>query len=450
MPTLYMNSAGRASLQLGRGVDSLTGTPLGVAVIPDQPQIDSNNSGQIVNYDVSIIESSEELEESMGLSIGAEMRYGLFSASGKFEMKEKAQYKSFATYVLAKCDVRNPPVGLFDPGAKEEARRIRDIATNFSRAYGDCFVRSALTGGEFYVVIEIVHQDRNVQKSLAASLQAEYNGFIAGGAIDVQMSVETKQKASSSLLRIIQYQAAGTGVTTNLVSNADQAMTRLKAFPQIVKDNPVSIQVELASYDTIPQLQPNIVRRENLKEWLNECARKRAAYKQTIDELDFLLTGQNRQFFTEPPEDDLAQEWRRIYTRAWNKVMAHAASLAEGEATSGFEEPEGLPVVRLKRVEPVLEATEVDVPQVENLPLASAQQLLSAIGLCPVPAARTVPASDMTTPRSVVLSQSPPASAKLPQGANVRLDYAVTEGRFKLRLDIADQRQLVSKVAVAR
>jgi hypothetical protein len=127
---------------------------LGLAVVPDDPKVDPNNSGQIVNYDVSIIESSSELEDSLKLSIGAEMRYGLFSAAGKFEMREKSQYKSFATYALAKCDVRNPPVGLFDPRPKPDAEQFVDRGDVFRKAYGDGF-RAALTGGEFYLLLEM-------------------------------------------------------------------------------------------------------------------------------------------------------------------------------------------------------------------------------------------------------------------------------------------------------
>jgi hypothetical protein len=128
---------------------------LGLAVVPDDPKVDPNNSGQVVNYDVSIIESSSELEDSLKLSIGAEMRYGLFSAAGKFEMREKSQYKSFATYALAKCDVRNPPVGLFDPRPKPDAEQFVDRGDVFRKAYGDGFVRAALTGGEFYLLLEM-------------------------------------------------------------------------------------------------------------------------------------------------------------------------------------------------------------------------------------------------------------------------------------------------------
>jgi hypothetical protein len=70
-------------------------------------------------------------------------------------MREKSQYKSFATYALAKCDVRNPPVGLFDPRPKPDAEQFVDRGDVFRKAYGDGFVRAALTGGEFYLLLEM-------------------------------------------------------------------------------------------------------------------------------------------------------------------------------------------------------------------------------------------------------------------------------------------------------
>jgi hypothetical protein len=449
MAVKYINTAGRASFQLGRGVDLTTGSPLGVAVVPDQPQVDPNNSGQIVNYDVSIIESSEELEESLGLSVGAEMRYGLFSSAGKFEMKEKTQYKSFATYVLAKCDVRNPPIGLFQPSADGRASGMRNLESNFRRAFGDSFVRAALTGGEFYVAIEIVHQDTSVQKSLAASLQAEYNGFIASADLDFQMSNDTKQKASSSQLRIIQYQAAGTGVSTSLVTDAESVIARLKAFPQIVRDNPVAIQVELAPYDTIPDLQVNFVAQANLREWMDDCARKRSRYKQVIDELDFLLTGTNRTYFVNPPSDEIARSWKTIYSRVWNQVMTHAEKLADGTAQAGFVEPPDLPTLRLERVPQQPEVVTVAVPKVERLEIAHAQQELTRLGFVAMPRPRTVASND-TTPLQVVLSQAPPPQTPAPKGSQVWIEYATKPALVTTRFAGQIQARAVNAVRVAQ
>ena len=126
MAARYMSSAGRPSLQPGLGVGTRTGSPLGLAVVPDDPKVDPNNSGQIVNDDASIIESSSELEDSLKLSIGAEMRYGLFSAAGKFEMREKSQYKSFAIRVGEMRRAQPPPVGFFDPRPKPDAEQFVD------------------------------------------------------------------------------------------------------------------------------------------------------------------------------------------------------------------------------------------------------------------------------------------------------------------------------------
>lgn len=448
MAVRYMNSAGRAALQLGRGIDTTTGAPLGVAIVPEEGKVDPHNSGQTVSYDVTIIESSEELEESLGLSVGAEMRYGLFSSSGKFEMSEKTQYKSFATYMLAKCEVRNPPVGLFDPKGKQEAEAIVNIENRFRRAYGDSFVRSALTGGEFYVIIEIVHTDSNVQKSMAANLQAEYNGFLAGGSVEFNLSEDMRHKMSTAQTRIIQYQAAGSGVTCSLVTDVASALNRLKAFPQIALDNPVAIQVELAPYDVIPSLQSNPVAQANLRAWLDDCARKRARYKQVVDELDFFLTGENRQYFSDPPGDADAQAWKTRYAALMNKAMVHAERLSEGSIDSGFEEPADLPAVRLKRIMTPPEATTVVVPDLGSVPLATAQSHLTALGLVPQPNARSVAEQD-TTPRMQVLGQAPAGQTTVAKGSTVRLDYAVTRNLRLYMLQDVDRVRLVNKVRFA-
>lgn len=450
MSSKMMNSAGRPSLQLGRGIDTMIGSPMGVAIVPDEAKIDPNNSGQIVSYDISVIESSTELEDSLGLSVGAEMRYGLFSASGKFEMREKSQYKGFATYVLAKCDVRNPPVGLFDPGAKPEAAGYVDRGDTFRKAYGDGFVRAALTGGEFYVLLEIVHDETSTQKSLAASVQAEYNGFVGGGEVNFEMSAETKSKWSQSQTRIVQYQASGTGVNTSVVSDPDEVMVRLKEFPQIVKDNPVSIQVEVASYDTIPQLQANLEARSALRAALDDCARKKISYKQIIDELDFFLTGQNRSLFLDPPSDDEVQITKTKYTKAWNAVAEHAIALMESGTPIGmFEEPADLLPIRLNRILSAVEETEVVVPFVLGRSLDEAKQQMNQAGLVAIPRARDL-GQDNSTPRFQVLAVSPPEGSSTKKGDQVFLDYAHRKSEFILAMERDRIDALVSLVSFAR
>jgi hypothetical protein len=204
---------------------------MGVAVIPDEARIDALNAGQKVSYDVAIIESASELSSALGISASAEMRYGLFSASGSLELSEKAQYKTAATYVLARCNVENAPVQLFDPAAKESAVKLKDNPSNFRRAFGDTFVRAAIAGGQFYALLEIIHKDTQKQKSLAASIQAEYNGYIGSAEAKFEMKKETQQLTRESSFRILQYQASGQDVETTLVQDTNAVIERLKAFP---------------------------------------------------------------------------------------------------------------------------------------------------------------------------------------------------------------------------
>ncbi|MGO4776546.1 PASTA domain-containing protein, partial [Lysobacter sp. 2RAB21] len=289
---------------------------------------------------------------------------------------------------------------------------------------------AALTGGEFYVIVEIVHSEVQVQKSLAASLQAEYNAFFSSAEISFSLSTDTKSKASQSQLRVIQYQASGVGVEVSIVTDVAGVMDRLKDFPRIAQAHPISVQVELAPYASIPGLQSNELAKFELREYLDDCARKRTTYKQVIDELDFLLAGQNRAYFESPPDDEEARQWRTAYTEAWGKVMAHATRLTEGGDITPYLEVAGLPTVRLKRRVQPAAGDQVAVPSLVGTQVDTARDMLSAVGLLPMPMPRTVSASDKTTARLTVLSQSPAAQALAAKGAQVQLDYAVNASRF--------------------
>jgi hypothetical protein len=342
-------------------------------------------------------------------------------------------------------------VGLFDPGAKPEAEGYVDRADVFRKAYGDGFVRAALTGGEFYVLLEIVHEETSTQKSIAASIQAEYNGFVAGGEVSFALSSETKSKMGQSQIRIVQYQASGTGVNTSVVTNVDEVMTRLKQFPQIVKDNPVSVQVEIASYDTIPQLQANLEARSALRSALDDCARKKASYKQTIDELEFFMTAQNRKFFLNPPSDEEAHEAKIKYTKVWNAVAGHSIALMEsGTPIVMFEEPVDLLPVRLTRIPSAAEEVAVTVPSVQGRTLDEAKHKVDQAGLVAMPRGRVVEPTDSTTPRHQVLAVTPPEGSTVKKGEQIFLDYAYTRLKLATSLDAARLHSVINSVTIAR
>jgi hypothetical protein len=65
----------------------------------------------------------------------------------------------------------------------------------FTRAFGDSFVRGLQTGGEFYAVIRITSVSIKTQSSLAAALQAEANGLVASGSFKLEFN-KSNQSAS--------------------------------------------------------------------------------------------------------------------------------------------------------------------------------------------------------------------------------------------------------------
>lgn len=445
MLTQMMNAAGKPALQLGRGVDSTTGSALGVAIAPDDPKIDPNNSGQHVNYNVSIIESSDELSSALGLSAGAEMRYGLFSAEGTVDLQEKSEFKSFATYVLATCDVLNPPVGLFNPSPQKAAQDLKDNPQSFRRGFGDTFVRSVITGGQFYALLEIVHKESLVQKSLATSIEGKYNGFLTDAQVDVKFTDDEQKQMAESQFRILQYQASGQGVETSLVRDTEAVIGRLKEFPQTVLQHPVAIQVELASYDTIPELQPNLIRQQALEDALEDCARKRLYYKSVMNDCAFYLEGTNSQFFQSPTSADIVQNWSRAYTDACNAVTKHAISISDGSVDEShlmFDPPTNLPAASFTRV-PSTQADVVSVPSVLGLGIDEAQARIRQVGLLPIPSPVDMSPQDPGSDR-IVLSQNP-KDGSVQKNTGITLVYAQKKSQINLNLDLQHQGEVSKK-----
>ena len=85
-------------MELGLGFDDLTGAVRSLAAIDfDAPGAAAEDLGMTGHYDTSLVRTAEELYESLGVSVAAEGRYGLFSASAKVDFAESSRFSSTAT-----------------------------------------------------------------------------------------------------------------------------------------------------------------------------------------------------------------------------------------------------------------------------------------------------------------------------------------------------------------
>lgn len=416
----------RGNMSFGRGVNTLTGEVLGLALQCDAPVATAGVDGQESIVDVQMINSHEQLMKSMGLSVEASGRYGLFSAEGKFGLAEKSSYNSQSSFIVASCRVQNAFLQVNHANLlPEAAQMLKDNRPDvFKTTYGDSFVRGLLTGGEFFAVVQITSTDEETQKSLAASLHAECQGLVASGSFSMAFNQESSSKKSKTEVAINFYQRAGQDEQLAFTKNADEVLARLKAFPSIARAHPIGYEAEVANYNTLALPMPNFVEIENREFALQDCARLRLKYLTIRNDIEFART--NPVFFDNLPTDQTLQEMQNKYEMAINFLMRHASRIAGGTMEPKIFVPAEydanlaeLPLVNLTRK---AATAYVSVPDLRGLSVTAAKQNLQQIGLVADSNAIAVD-KNSAQPLDVVTSQDPLPGTELPAGGRVRINY---------------------------
>ena len=313
-------------MNYGMGVNLLNGDIPGKAVDPGQITGPTQAGGQTTSYNLTLINSFEELYSSIGISVEASGQYGLFSASGKFKYAKEAKFNSQATFLLARCVVENAFTQAEDPQLKPEASELlrQGKADNFQQRYGDGFIRGMQTGGEYFAVISVTSSSQEEQESISASLQAKYGGLFASVDVDVHVDSNTKSKISRSELSVSTYQRGGTGDDQSLTGDIEAVMARLKAFPTQVKNNPVPYDVQVANYNTLALPEgPNPIDIQAQKDALADYARIQLKLLALRNDIEFLQL--HSDFFVNPPSSTTLTQWQEFVTDQLNQ-LTHQAS----------------------------------------------------------------------------------------------------------------------------
>ncbi|MCE2752346.1 MAG: hypothetical protein LW720_10700 [Pirellula sp.] len=316
--------------EIGMGFNSKTGLAVGSPLKGFSWDENSAATGAEVVSAISIVSTYEELQETLGMSFEAQGRYGIVSGSAKAAFSEKTNYNSMSTFVVASVVVRNPLRRGKNFEVTDVAKAL--LASNnmdqFERAFGDSFVRGLQTGGEFYAVVRITSVSTSTQASLAAALQAEYNGF---GGFSFQAEFEKTKKSAStkSEFTTVMYQRAGSGLEISPTVTIDEVIDRFKRFPEIAKSNASAYEVEIATYDTIPLPVPTPVEQEAFLETLADAREKKLRYIQTRNDLEFAI--RFPEFFESLPPVEILTATTAGYTKLMNAVTQHAIKLSKGQ-----------------------------------------------------------------------------------------------------------------------
>ncbi len=411
------------SATLGRGVNPLTGECIGKAlkVLSKETAV----SGGDAIYDVQITESYDSLMQSIGLSIEASGRYGLFSSEGKFGLSEKSNFNSQSTFVVASCRVLNAFEMIDEYEVRPEAQRLLEEPDKWKTTFGTYFVRGLQSGGEFYIVFQTTSTSQETQSALSASFQAACQLMVAAAEFEMaynQAKTSTSQKTMTSILM---YQRAGQDEQLSYVTDPAGIIQRLKDFPRIARSNPAGYEVEIADYNTLALPEVNDQEVADREASLTDCARLRLKFMTRRNEIDFAR--ENREFFADlPPDDELAELWGK-YSRAVAAVQLHAQKIAGRRVPptifdpSALQPPLDLPLVNFKRVDV---PSDIPVPSLIGNPVDNAKAQLQSIGLDYESNYITVPEGS-TEPLNTVVAQEPIAGTRVPPKTRVRLTQNV-------------------------
>ena len=422
------------NMSFGRGVNSLTGEVLGVALECDQPIATAGVGGQEAKVEVEMINTHEQLMESMGLSVSVSGHYGMFSASGKFGLAEKSSFNSQSSFIVAKCLVQNAFLQVNHAKLLPEAEALltNNKPDTFKTAFGDSFVRGILTGGEYYAVIQITSTEEEQQQSLALSCKASCQGLVASATFKTSLDKAQASTTSETDISINFYQRAGQDEQLAFTKDVEEVLARLIAFPAIVRANPIGYEAEIANYNTLALPTPNYVEIENREESLQDCARLRLKYMTIRNDIEFARS--NPVFFDNLPTDQELQETQDKYTMAINFLMRHASRIANGTIEPKLFRPEDydaslamLPLVNFTRK---TIGAQISVPDLRGLAVESAKQNLQQLGFVTDSASNPV-AKDSKQPLNIVTGQEPLPGIELPVGSRVRINYNyIPEHRF--------------------
>lgn len=293
----------RAGFDYGMGVRSASGAPLAPGVVGAATQV-KDASGGDGTWQLSRINSNEDLERSLGISADASGGVGLFSASAKFNFSSNMKVQSSSLILIVKKTMTKGFEQIYAPALSPDAAALVAAGKldQFLERYGDTFVRGIYAGGEFFGVFRIDTRSEQSRQSVEASMHGAYGAFSANVGFNL---TDTCAKENASVYCNAIW--SGGRVTAN-PTTADGLFDALRQWDASVDAAPKPFVVTLAPY--VVALGPEPPNKEDLqhqRDVLKQCARLRS---QTLDKLnlvEFIVDPVNApQFEAQPGGPDLA------------------------------------------------------------------------------------------------------------------------------------------------
>jgi hypothetical protein len=285
---------------LGSGVD-IGGHIFGDPVVRTTAVSDTH--GQATDIFLTLVESQEDQDSALNLSVEASAAFGLFGGSAKFNLSQQMHVHRFAITLVIRATVFNSFSQMRDVQLTNSASELlkNGQTDRFREEFGDMFVRGLRTGGEFCAVLQIVGHDEADQSAIKAEFRA--GGILGAVAASTEDSFSNiVRKVTSGRETRLRHIQLG-GVQTASLDPEQMAAHALSFAGGLNDTNSVAFAALIVPYTTIDlPTPPNFIDVQTAKDVLAILMQKRTDALSRLTAFNFVL-GHPEQFVIPPTMD---------------------------------------------------------------------------------------------------------------------------------------------------
>lgn len=312
------------------------------AVVPEPSPVD-NAGGGVVSYQITRIQTTEDLERE--LSINAEASYGCaafgagISARFDFCSKQKVQSSSLFLAVTAKVELGFQSID--DVRLGDAAANLKDRPDVFKDRYGTMFVRGIGRGGLFVGIVRIDTRNSSESNDISASVSGSYGLFSADASTKFK---ELQEKFQSNININIYHEGGPINLAIRDTQNPVQLLEAMNAFLDSFQNTPDQVSVPyfvtLAPL-TIAEgpLPLNSADLQQAQDTLAACTKARSRIMDKINLLGFVLERPQDYKFAETVGQAQLQATLDHYQRDLDMVARCASNAINSPAEARMPAP---------------------------------------------------------------------------------------------------------------
>lgn len=264
-----------AGLDVGRGVDVVTGAPRDDCVVRtfDTEKLPVGQD-QISSRTREIL-TMTALNKSIGASASAQMSTGLGGGSASASFSRDIGFQTYSLYYAVEASLLSESRRLRDVTLKPEVIALlksekADKLNVFRQKCGDGYIGEFVMGGEFHAVAIIETGSATEKQNISDSISASING--ASGAASFSSALQKAVKTGN--VKVVTFQRGGSGQPIPI--SVDDIQKRIADLPSVALNSPVKLQMTVISYAPLIQEAgaeiTNLGERESAIEELAELA----------------------------------------------------------------------------------------------------------------------------------------------------------------------------------